>query len=911
MASKADSPDSNSKSGSKNSKGGSNGRGSKSSGTSKIASKASSKGRGSKRSTVTRRSVTGVLSGHRSDLLGLGAILLGLLSAVSLWFGAAGAVGILVDDGLAGGVGLIRFVVPLGLVALGVVLIRGTGADGESEWPTRLTVGGILLLMSLSGLLHVLRGRPGISGSVDEWGAAGGVLGIGLGGALHAAAALTGSVLILALLGIVGVIVLTGTSAGALGRGLVIIVAPPVRWLKAQVQALFSDPSIPAAAGEPGTSEVSASSETTASETIVNVSQGGEFGTVVDGAVAADETGEARAELPAADADTGTGADVAEAATGDGSDESTAEPRPRRTRRPRLEPGLITEQKLPLEMSPWTLPPVSLLSRSDKQEIDTIDVVERGKRLQDTLAQFGVETSLLEPIVGPTVTRYVLTLGEGVKVTKFESLRKDMAYAMASPDVRIIAPIPGRRAIGVEVPNNKREIVTIGDILASQEAKQASHPLEVAIGRDINGNNVMVNIAEMPHVLIAGATGSGKSSCLNSLLSSILMRSTPDQVKMILVDPKRVEMGQYDRIPHLLTAPVTDPRKAANALAWAVREMERRYDLLADAGVRDITGYNQAVDNGTLKPPLGVLDDDGERLSYSRLHFVLVVVDELADLMMVAARDVEESIARIAQMARAVGIHLVIATQRPSVNVITGVIKANIPSRWAFAVSSLTDSRVILDQAGAERLVGGGDLLMLGTSSSALNRIQGCWVEESEVRAIVEHWRSQAKMLKDKMLNDKMLNDKMLKDKMPNDRFEQDPELSSHPGAGAGAMSVSSVAPLDDDSVITGEPPPDSVTGTPPDTADDGDELLDAAMELVVQTQLGSTSMLQRKLRVGFARAGRIMDLLEQQGVVGPSTGSKAREVLWTQEEYDKRHEKRRGAGGTAQDLNQGPGADL
>ncbi len=853
MASKADSADSNSKGGSK------------SSGASK---KASSKGRRSKRSAVSRRSVGGVLSGHRSDLLGLGAILLGLLSAVSLWFGAAGAVGVVVDDGLAAGVGLIRFVVPLGLVALGVALIRGAGAGGESEWPTRLTVGGSLLLMSLSGLLHVLRGRPGISDGVDEWGAAGGVLGIGLGGTLHAAAAVTGSVLILALLGIVGVIVLTGSSAGALGRGVVIILGPPARWLKAQVQALFSDLSKPTATGGAAeSSEASASSET-----IVSVSEGSDFGAVVDGAVAAGDT---REELPSVG--NGSGADGAETLSGDGPDESTAEPRLRRTRRPRLEPGLVTEQKLPLELSPWTLPPVSLLSRSNKQEIDTIDVVERGRRLQDTLSQFGVETSLLEPIVGPTVTRYVLTLGEGVKVTKFESLRKDMAYAMASPDVRIIAPIPGRRAIGVEVPNNKREIVTIGDILASEEAKQASHPLEVAIGRDINGNNVVVNIAEMPHVLIAGATGSGKSSCLNSMLSSILMRSNPDQVRMILVDPKRVEMGQYDRIPHLLTAPVTDPRKAANALAWAVREMERRYDLLADVGVRDITGYNQAVDNNTLKPPLGVLDADGEPLSYSRLPFVLVVVDELADLMMVAARDVEESIARIAQMARAVGIHLVIATQRPSVNVITGVIKANIPSRWAFAVSSLTDSRVILDQAGAERLVGGGDLLMLGTSSSALNRIQGCWVEESEVRAIVGHWREQAKKLK------------------------QDPELSSR--SGAGAMSVSSVAPLDDDSVITGEPPPDSVTATPPETADDGDALLDAAMELVVQTQLGSTSMLQRKLRVGFARAGRIMDLLEQQGVVGPSTGSKAREVLWTPEEY----EKRRGTGGIAED----PDADF
>ncbi len=819
-------------------------------------SKGASK-RASKKSAVSRRSVFGVLSGHRSDLWGLGAILLGLLSAASLWFGAAGVVGVAVDDGLAVGVGLIRFVVPLGLVALGVALIRGTGAEGESEWPARVTVGGVLLLISLSGLLHVVSERPGINDTVDDLGAAGGVLGLGVGGALHAAAAVTGSVLILGLLGIVGLIVLTGSSAGALGRGFVMIVRPPLNWLKGQVQALFSDLSRP---------------EST--ETHVEVSEGTDFGAVVDGAVLVADN--ARDEISPADVD--NAAETTQSGGSEGATETAPEPPRRRVRRPKLEPGVVTEQKLPLEMSHWTLPSMSLLSRSHRQEIDTIDVAERGKRLQATLSQFGVETSMLEPIVGPTVTRYVLTLGEGVKVTKFESLRKDMALAMASPDVRILAPIPGRRAIGVEVPNNKREIVTIGDILATREAKQATHPLEVAIGRDINGQNVIVNIATMPHVLIAGATGSGKSSCLNSLLSSILMRSTPDQVRMILVDPKRVEMGQYDRIPHLLTGPVTDPRKAANALAWAVREMDRRYDLLAEVGVRDITGYNQAVDNNTLKPRLGVLDDNGEPLTYSRLPFVLVVVDELADLMMVAARDVEESIARIAQMARAVGIHLVIATQRPSVNVITGVIKANIPSRWAFAVSSLTDSRVILDQAGAERLVGGGDLLMLGTTSSALNRIQGCWVEESEVRAIVGHWRDQAKKLK------------------------QDPTVP--PESGAGATPVGSVSSLVTGSGITDSPPLDSITATQTEAAANGDVLLGAAMELVIQTQLGSTSMLQRKLRVGFARAGRIMDLLEQQGVVGPSTGSKAREVLVSHEEF----EARRQTGGTASaQLGDGP----
>jgi S-DNA-T family DNA segregation ATPase FtsK/SpoIIIE len=374
----------------------------------------------------------------------------------------------------------------------------------------------------------------------------------------------------------------------------------------------------------------------------------------------------------------------------------------------------------------------------------------------------------------------------------------------------------------------------------------------VAIGRDINGRAVLANLATMPHVLIAGATGAGKSSCINSLITSILMRSTPDQVRMILVDPKRVELGQYNRLPHLLTQVVTNPKKAANALSWAVKEMERRYDLLAEVGFRDINGYNAAFDRGDLNPSPPAVDGGGippleevlagERPRYERLPYILVVVDELNDLMMVAARDVEESICRIAQMARAVGIHLVIATQRPSVNVITGVIKANIPARLAFAVSSLADSRVILDQPGAERLVGKGDLLLLGPSSSVPQRIQGCWVSEKEVRSIVGAWMRQAPEL------------------AYDDAAVQGTDEGSASGSGLGGGGAD----------------------------EDDDDLLMQAMELIVRSQLGSTSMLQRKLRVGFARAGRLMDLLEQRGVVGPSEGSKARAVLMTPEELDE-----------------------
>jgi S-DNA-T family DNA segregation ATPase FtsK/SpoIIIE len=416
--------------------------------------------------------------------------------------------------------------------------------------------------------------------------------------------------------------------------------------------------------------------------------------------------------------------------------------------------------------------------------------------------------------------------------------------------VRILAPIPGKSAIGVEVPNRRRQLVALGDILASPEAASAHHPLEVGLGRDIAGKAYMANLAEMPHVLVSGATGSGKSSCINSILTSILMRATPDQVRLILIDPKRVELGQYNDLPHLLTQVVVDPKKAANALSWAVKEMERRYDLLAEAGMRDITGYNIAVDRGELADheeawrlrmlgTEGADADDGEvPVRYQRLPFILIVVDELNDLMMVAARDVEDSVCRIAQMARAVGIHLVLATQRPSVDVITGVIKANVPSRMAFSVSSLADSRVILDQPGAERLIGRGDMLLLTASSSNPQRLQGPWVGEDEVRKVAAHWKRQRPM-----------------------------------------EVVSGIEEVAGDGGGTGSGHGD----------DDDDELLAQAMDLVVRSQLGSTSMLQRKLRVGFARAGRLMDLMERRGVVGPSEGSKARDVLMTVEELESR----------------------
>jgi len=485
----------------------------------------------------------------------------------------------------------------------------------------------------------------------------------------------------------------------------------------------------------------------------------------------------------------------------------------------------------------WTLPTMDLLGRTESQDVDRASVEATGRRLEHALAEHGVETRLIGVVVGPTVSRFELELGPGVKVARVTALHKDIAYAMATPDVRILAPIPGKQAIGVEVPNVRRQMITVGDLLVSEEATAATHALDATLGRDITGRTVMVNLAKMPHLLVAGQTGSGKSSFLNSMLTSILMKTTPDQVRLILVDPKRVELTQYERLPHLLTEVVVDPKKAANALAWAVQEMERRYDLLSEVGVRDLDGYNRGVEEGRLRPEGPTADGSDE---YQKLSYILIVLDELADLMMVAARDVEESICRIAQKARAVGIHLVIATQRPSTNVITGLIKANVPARLAFAVSSLTDSRVILDQAGAERLVGKGDGLLNDGTTSTPNRFQGAWVTEEEVTAVVEHWIGQA------------------------------PEVVY-------------------DSRVLGEEASEGTAFIPGGSSgdDDDDDLMLQAMELIVRSQLGSTSMLQRKLRVGFARAGRLMDLLEERGVVGPSLGSKPREVLMTSQELD------------------------
>ena len=761
-----------------------------------------------------------VVASHGTDLWGVVLVTLGVLTAVAFYGGphslgpAGHGASVAVGDLLGWG----RFPVPLVAVAMGLLLLVGyrVGQDEtRTPEPARAVIGAFVALLAVAGLASLAGGSPRLGASTARLSSAGGWVGALIGNPLRSALGGFGATIVLVALAVVAMVLFTGVSIRA-ATGAVV---GAVRWSAAVARART---------GADEDEEEDEYEEETFDDEPTDP-----FGRRVG------PLDPSPGAIPAA-------ADAAVDAGEEEPDPTESALLPAASAPPG--PGPQLEMNLGPPVGDWRLPPANLLKRAKPQAVDERAVDAAGAALVAALAAHGVDTRLVGRTVGPSVTRYELELGAGVKVARVTSLSKDIAYAMASPDVRILAPIPGKSAIGVEVPNRNRQLVALGDILASPEAGRAVHPLEVALGRDIAGRAVMVNLAEMPHVLVSGATGSGKSSCINSVLTSILTRATPDQVRLILVDPKRVELGQYNDLPHLLTQVVVDPKKAANALAWAVTEMERRYDLLAEVGMRDITGYNAAFDLGELadfeedyrlrmRGTDGEDDGDGEtEPRFARLPFILIVVDELNDLMMVAARDVEESVCRIAQMARAVGIHLVLATQRPSVDVITGVIKANIPSRLAFSVSSLADSRVILDQPGAERLIGKGDMLLLSASSSNPQRLQGPWVSEEEVRSVTAHWKRQR------------------------------------------PMEV--VADIEE---VVG-------TDTPRGGGEDGDdELLDQAMELVVRSQLGSTSMLQRKLRVGFARAGRLMDLMERRGVVGPSEGSKARAVLMTPEELDAR----------------------
>ncbi len=762
------------------------------------------------KSSIFRRMSEAGLRGRGTDVIGLLLLVVAAISLLALFGDKAGIAGRLLESAMSVLVGIFRFVVPFALLLCAYAILR----DKNSERTWRIAFGGAFTSLAFSGMAHLLGDASGIRTTLEDLRSSGGILGALVAEPLRGIVDEPGAWVVLLLGAMFGVLIVTDTGLRQVLGAAAWTGRLGVRQLRrgfTSLQSLGSDqaasenakkyghplPKISAPASEPVALEAEVASPNDETITFDDEDPNPEFDSVDE-----EEPG---LRSPVEDVDE----DV----------ENPPE---------QMEIDLSTRPT-----GEWELPGLESLERSGSQDVDERLLQNGARNLEAALASHGVETRVTGMEVGPTVTRYELSLGKGVKVSRVTSLHKDIAYAMASADVRILAPIPGRSAIGVEVPNTDRHLVALGDILCTKTALDAQHPLEVALGQDISGNAVMANLASMPHVLIAGATGAGKSSCINSVITSLLMRTTPDEVRMILIDPKRVELGQYDRLPHLLTQVVTNPKKAANALSWAVKEMERRYDVLSEIGFRDITGYNAAYDEGRLASDLN------EEREFERMSFVVVVVDELNDLMMVAARDVEDSITRLAQMARAVGIHLVIATQRPSVNVITGVIKANIPSRMAFAVSSLADSRVILDQPGAERLIGKGDMLVLGSNSSVAQRVQGCWVGEAEIHQVVAHWRRQA----------------------PNTNYIDGVEGADERG-------------------------PALIPGG--SSGDDGDdELMMQAMTIIVDTQLGSTSMLQRKLKVGFARAGRLMDLLEQRGVVGPSIGSKARDVLMTQEELD------------------------
>ncbi|GAA2164956.1 MULTISPECIES: FtsK/SpoIIIE family DNA translocase [Glycomyces] len=739
---------------------------------------------------------------HRRDGLGLFLIAIAIVLACAVWFDVAGPIGERLAFILDWLLGLATRALPVLLVLWGLRVMRQVPPEDAHG---RSLVGWTSIWLSSLGLLHLISGLPSDMG---ERMVAGGQIGWIVGGGLALGVSAYVAFPLLILLLLFGVLVVTATPLNQvpykLGR----------LWDLAtgRVDAYEDDDE----EGEEPASRKTRAESREAKRLKEEEARRVHRATTVLPRLAPEEVPELNSEHVAARDST----PIAEP-------EPVREPPkhsppPKRIEQPTLSDGgaaMDGDYRLPS----MDLLPVGPTAKKRSKANDSVIAA-----LQEVFAQFQVDAAVTGFTRGPTVTRYEVELGPAVKVERIIQLSKNIAYAVKSSDIRIINPIPGKSAVGVEIPNTDRDDVALGDVLRSPLAQSDAHPMIVGLGKDVEGGYVLTNLTKTPHLLVAGATGSGKSSLINTLLVSMLVRATPEQVRLLLIDPKRVELTNYEGVPHLVHPIVTNPKKASDALQWVVKEMDMRYEDLAKAGVRHVDDFNRKVRSGELKTDPA----SGREL---RPHpYLLVIVDELADLMMVAARDVEESVVRITQLARAAGIHLVLATQRPSVDVVTGLIKANVPSRLAFSTSSLADSRVILDQPGAEKLVGRGDGLFLPMGASKPERIQGAWVSDAEIEAVVEHVKSQMEP-----------------------QFIE--EVTATPG---------------------------STREIDPDIGDDL-ELLIQAIEQVVTTQFGSTSMLQRKLRVGFAKAGRLMDLMETRGVVGPSEGTKARDVLVKPEELD------------------------
>ena len=718
---------------------------------------------------------------HQRDGIAFLILILALIAAAGTWFNSDNLVGRAVYSVTYGAFGRIGFFAPVVLIYFAFRLFR---VPEDSKATGRIIIGTFALLLSSTGLSHLLNGSVGTGATAMRHG--GGWLGYGVTKPL---VGLMTSVLtypVLVILFIFGVLVATATPVSEV----ITRITSLSSWLwskkperRERVEEEFEISDTPA------------------------------FDTPVVAAWNEPEE-EEEAELDEESFDEEFTVEVPVAPVVHTNENTVAAKRP--------------EQLLLTADVKYELPGPDILRAGPSAKAKSKANETVVAALTEVFLQFEIDAQVTGFMRGPTVTRYEVELGNAVKVERITALAKNISYAVASSDVRILSPIPGKSAVGIEIPNADREIVALGDVLRSTVAGQDLHPMLVALGKDVEGNFVCANLAKMPHLLVAGATGAGKSSMINAMITSILMRATPDDVRLVLIDPKRVELTAYEGIPHLITPIITNPKKAADALTWVVREMDLRYEDLSTFGFRHIDDFNKAVRAGKVRVP------EGSDRTVEPYPYLLVIIDELADLMMVAAKEVEESVVRITQLARSAGIHLVLATQRPSVDVVTGLIKANVPSRLSFATSSLADSRVILDSPGAEKLVGQGDGLFIPMGASRAIRIQGAYVSEREIEAVTTHVKKQLKP-----------------------RYRDDV-----------------TAPVNQMKMVDKE------------IGDDLD-ILCQAVELVVGTQFGSTSMLQRKLRVGFAKAGRLMDLMESRGIVGPSEGSKARTVMVKPDELD------------------------